>query len=161
MTFRAGIVPSNVPEGGPANPLLLDKLEGWAELRKDHAQDKKFKADQNRIRDFVVYAGNKPVNRYRFSDFQGLTDVLANSPANMSKQPTFDGMTREQAALYNKGLSEAHRFPTLTAKAIEANYLSPLRMFFKFTAAEYDFRSPLADMSQTRLPGEECGLWSL
>lgn len=56
-------------------------------------------------------------------------------------------MTREQAADYNSGLPEKHRFDTLTGKAIEANYLSPLRMFFKSMAAEYDFRSPLADMS--------------
>lgn len=135
--------------GGPDRPMLMDELAGWAELRKDHAQDKKIKTDQNRIRDFVEYAGNKPVNRYKFSDFQGFTNVLANSPANMSKDRRFQGMTRQEAAAYNRSLKEAYRLPTLTAKAIEANYLSPLRMFFKSMSAEYDFRSPLADMTPT------------
>ncbi|MBN9334517.1 tyrosine-type recombinase/integrase [Devosia sp.] len=132
--------------GGPDKPMLLDELETWTELRKDHAQDKKVKTDANRIRDFVEYAGNKPVNRYRFSDFQSFTNVLARSPANMVKERMFHGMTREQAANHNDTLKE-RRFPTLTGKAIEANYLSPLRMFFKTMAAEHDFRSPLADMS--------------
>lgn len=74
---------------------------------------------------------------------------MARSPANMTKERKLDGMTRQQAADYNDSLKEPYRFPTLTAKAIEANYLSPLRMFFKSMAAEYDFRSPLAEMSPT------------
>ncbi len=135
--------------GGPDRPMLLEELGKWTEQREGHAQEKKVKTDANRIRDFEVYAGNKPVNRYRFSDFQGFTNILARSPANMSKERTFNGMTREQAADHNSALPESHRFPTLTGKAIEANYLSPLRMFFKSMAAEYDFRSPLADMSPT------------
>lgn len=135
--------------GGPDRPMLLDELERWTELRKGHAQDKKVKTDNNRIRDFVVCVGNKPVNRYKFSDFQGFTNVLARSPANMTKERKLSGMTREEAANYNDSLQKEHRFPTLTGKAIEANYLSPLRMFFKSMAAEYDFRSPLADMSPT------------
>ena len=135
--------------GGADRPLLLAELDGWTVLRKDHAQDKKIRTDANRIRDFVEYAGDKPVNRYRFSDFQGFTNVLARSPANMTKERTFHGMTRQQSADHNSALPETHRFDTLTGKAIEANYLSPLRMFFKSMAAEYDFRSPLADMSPT------------
>lgn len=75
--------------GGPDKPILLDELETWTELRKDHAQDKKVKTDQNRIRDFVEYAGNKPVNRYRFSEFQGFTITLARSPPIWSRSECF------------------------------------------------------------------------
>ena len=44
-------------------------------------------ADSNRIRDFVDFAGNRPVNRYRYSDFQSLANLLARLPANYMKDP--------------------------------------------------------------------------
>lgn len=138
-----------VLSGGPDAPLLLDELGRWSDLRTGHAQDKKIRTDQNRIRDFVDFAGNKPVNRYRFSDFQAFANLLARVPANLVKEPRLRDMTREQAAAYNDGLPAPRRFDTLTGKAIDANYLSPLRMFFRSMGADHNFRSPLADMSPT------------
>jgi integrase len=135
--------------GGPDRPLLLDELDGWTALREGHAQDKKITTDKNRIRDFAEHAGNRPVNRYRFSDFQEYVNTLARVPANMTKERALRDMTHRQAADYNDSLPEAHRFDTLTGKSIEANYLSPLRVFFKSMAAEYDFRSPLAELTPT------------
>lgn len=139
--------------GGADAPLLLDELEKWSLLRKGHAQDKKIRTDQNRIRDFVDHAGHRPVNRYKYSDFQGFVNLLAKVPANLVKEPKLRGMTRQEAADYNIGLPTEHRYDTLTAKAIDANYLSPLRKFFREMGAEHEFRSPLADMSPPIPPG--------
>jgi len=136
-------------DGGPERPLLLDELDRWIELRAGHAAEKKIRTDRNRILDFVAFAGNRPVNRYRYSDFQAFANLLARVPANYSKEPRLREMTRQQAADYNDGLPLARRFPTLAGTAIEANYFSPLNMFFKAMAAEHEFRSPLADLGVT------------
>lgn len=70
-------------------------------------------------------------------------------PANYVKEPKTRKMTRQGAADYNDGLSPARRFETLSGKAIDTNYFSPLRMFFRTMGAEHDFRSPLSDISVT------------
>ncbi|MBJ6987268.1 hypothetical protein [Devosia sp. MC521] len=85
-------------DGGAVRPLLLDELAKWTPLRKGHAADKKVKTDDNRIRDFVTFAGDRPVNKYKFSDLQAFTNLLARVPANMVKDPRLRAMSREQAA---------------------------------------------------------------
>lgn len=136
-------------DGGPERPLLLDELDRWIELRAGHAADKKIKTDRARILDFVAFAGNKPVNRYRHSDFQAFANLLARVPSGYTKEPRLRDMTRQAAADYNDSLPPNRRFPTLAAAAIEANYFSPLNMFFKAMAADHEFRSPLADFGVT------------
>lgn len=136
-------------EGGPVRPSALSELEGWLLLREGHASEKKVRTDGNRIRDFINFAGDKPVNMYRYSDFQSFANLLARVPANYVKDPRLRDMTREQAADYNDSLAPGRRFETLAGTAIDSNYFSPLRMFFRVMAAEHDFRSPLADITIT------------
>ncbi|APY15150.1 hypothetical protein BKD02_12170 [Brucella sp. 09RB8910] len=58
-------------DGGRPRPLLLDVLEDWTQMRRGLAIDeKKIKTDYNRISDFCEFAGNKPVNKYSYFDFQ-------------------------------------------------------------------------------------------
>jgi hypothetical protein len=122
-------------DGGPPRPLASEELKRWAtDLRKGHAADKKIRTDQNRITDFLDFAGDRPVNKYRYSDFQSFANLLARVPANYMKEPRIRDMTRKEAAEYNDGLPPARRFETLTAKAIDTNYFSLLRMFFRAMA---------------------------
>ncbi|MGM4990523.1 DUF6538 domain-containing protein [Tardiphaga sp. 841_E9_N1_2] len=136
-------------DGGPDRPTASEELKRWIEIRNGHAADKKVRTDRNRITDFLNFAGDRPVNKYRFSDFQSFANLLARVPADYMKEPRIRHMTRQEAADYNDGLSPARRFETLSGKAIDANYFSPLRMFFRTMAAEHDFRSPLSDISVT------------
>lgn len=136
-------------DGGPERPLLLDELDRWIELRAGHAADKKIKTDRARILDFVAFAGNRPVNRYRHSDFQAFANLLARVPAGYTKDARLRHMTRQEVADYNDSLAPARRLPTLAATAIEANYISPLAVFFRAMAADHDFRSPMADVGVT------------
>lgn len=137
-------------DGGPPRPLASEELKRWTtDIRKGHAADKKVRTDQNRITDFLDFAGDRPVNKYRYSDFQSFANLLARVPANYVKEPRTRNMTRQEAADYNDGLPPARRFETLSGKAIDTNYFSPLRMFFRTMGAEHDFRSPLSDISVT------------
>lgn len=137
-------------DGGPPRPLASEELERWTiNIRNGHAADKKVRTDRNRIADFLNFAGDRPVNKYRYSDFQSFANLLARVPANYVKEPRTRNMTRQEAADYNDGLPPARRFETLSGKAIETNYFSPLRMFFRAMAADHDFRSPLSDISVT------------
>lgn len=138
-----------VLDGGPPRPLASTELPRWLVLRKGQASEKKIRTDGNRIRDFLNHAGDRPVNKYRFSDFQGFASLLARVPAGYMKDPRIRHMTRQEAADYNDTLPPARRLETLVASAIDSNYFSPLRMFFSFLGAEHEFRSPLADISIT------------
>ncbi len=134
-------------DGGRPRPLLLDVLEDWTQMRRGLAIDeKKIKTDYNRISDFCDFAGNKPVNKYSYFDFQKWSNLLVRVPQNHNKISEIREMTREEAADYNDRLPSKSRLPTLTEKTIDTNYLSPLRTFFKDMAAEYEFRSPLSDV---------------
>ncbi|MBB5576967.1 MULTISPECIES: site-specific integrase [Rhizobium] len=135
-------------DGGPQRPLLSESLEQWTnEIRYHEGIDpKKVRTDQNRINDFKEFAGDKPVNKYEFFDFQKFASLLARVPSNYSKLPELKGKTRQEAADYNNSLSPEDRLDTLAGKSIEDNYLSPLRMFFRDMAAQYQFRSPLTDV---------------
>lgn len=129
-------------DGGRDRPQAREELDRWIELRWGHADDKKVKTDRNRILDFLDFAGDRPVNRYRYSDFQSFVNLLARVPANYSKLPRFRDMSRQQAADYNDTLPPDKRHSTLAGTAIESNYLSPLRMFFAAMSTEHEFRNP-------------------
>lgn len=135
-------------EGGPSRPLLSDALEQWTnDIRYQEGIDaKKVRTDQNRINDFKDFAGDRPVNKYEFFDFQKFANLLSRVPSNYSKIPELRGKTRQEAAEYNAKLEPEKRLGTLVGKSIEDNYLSPLRMFFRDMAAQYQFRSPLTDV---------------
>lgn len=93
--------------------------------------EKKIKTDYNRINDFCEFAGNKPVNKYSYFDFQKWSNLLVRVPQNHNKIPEIREMTRQEAAEYNERLPLKKRLPTLTEKTIDTNYLSPLRIFLK------------------------------
>lgn len=135
-------------DGGPARPLLSEALEEWTnDIRYHEGIDaKKVRTDQNRINDFKDFAGDRPVNKYEFFDLQKFANLLSRVPSNYSKLPELRGKTRQEAADYNAKLHPEKRLDTLAGKSIEDNYLSPLRMFFRDMAAQYNFRSPLTDV---------------
>lgn len=133
-------------DGGHVRPLLSEELDRWTQIRRGaQIGEKKVTTDFNRITDFMNFAGDKPVNKYVFSDFQTWSNLLVRVPQNHIKLPAIREMTREEAADYNDQLPSKKRLPTLTEKTIDTNYLSPLRTFFREIAADNQFRSPLAD----------------
>ncbi|CAN7610667.1 site-specific integrase [Rhizobium leguminosarum] len=140
-------------DGGPTRPLLSEVLDPWIEQRRGLQIDKsKLKTDYNRINDFIKFAGDKPVNKYVFSDFQAWSNLLVRVPQNQMKVPTIRNMSHQDAADYNDSLPSRKRLPTLSEKTIDSNYLSPLRIIFREEAANHQFRSPLAD-ADVRISG--------
>jgi len=116
-----------VLDGGHLGPLLSVALEEWIRIRGGLALDpKKVDTDYNRVKDFITFAGDKPINKYGYLDFQSFANMLAHVPAKYSVKPEFRGMTQAEAMRHNDGLPPAKRHKTLTAKTIESNYLSPL-----------------------------------
>jgi len=140
-------------DGGPLRPLLSEVLGDWIEMRQGLAiGGKKIKTDRNRIEDFIEFAGDKPLNKYTYFDFQRWANLLVRVPQNLDKIPAFRGASRQEAADYNDRLPPHRREPTLVEKTIDTNYLSPLRTFLRDMGAEYSFRSPLADI-EIRISG--------
>ncbi|MCJ9723563.1 site-specific integrase [Agrobacterium sp. SHOUNA12C] len=131
-------------DGGMPRPVMSECLETWTKVRRGTAIDgKKVDTDYNRIRDFIRFAGDKPVNKYGFLEFQDWSSLLTRVPANLSVRPEFKGKTHQQAADYNDRLKKP--LQRMTTKTIETNYFSPLKTFFRQMAAQHDFRSPLAE----------------
>jgi len=140
-------------DGGYVRPLMSVALHEWhneIRLQQGIAGDKT-DTDYKRLSDFIKFAGDQPVNKYKFFDFQKFKNLLAAVPSNYNKIPALRGSTREEAAEYNRNLPPDERLPTLSVTTIEANYFSPLQVFFQDIAAQYDFRSPLLDV-KIRLP---------
>lgn len=140
-------------DGGYERPLMSAALDLWHhEIRASQGiAEKKTDTDYNRLKDFIAFAGDKPVNKYRFFDFQKFANLLAIVPSNYNKIPDLRGKTREEAAAYNAALPPEQRLETLSITTIESNYFSPLQVFFQDIAAEYEFRSPLLDV-KIRIP---------
>ncbi len=135
-------------DGGHPGPLLSEALEHWFKVRSGLGLDqKKVDTDYNRVKDFISFAGDKPINRYRYLEFQEFANLLAHVPAKFSMKPEFKGMTQFEAAAHNRSLDPRKREKTLTGKTIESNYLSPLNMIFHDMCAHHGFRSPLANVS--------------
>ncbi|HSX74171.1 MAG TPA: hypothetical protein VLG73_08230 [Shinella sp.] len=54
-------------DGGHPGPLLSEALEHWFKVRSGLGLDqKKVDTDYNRVKDFISFAGDKPINRYRY-----------------------------------------------------------------------------------------------
>ncbi len=143
-----GAAVGTVLDGGALRPLMSVALEEWhTDVRLGQGiGQKKTDTDYNRIKDFIEFAGDRPVNKYRYFDFQKYANVLAKVPSNYNKIPEIRDKSRLEAARYNDALPIDDRLPTLSVTSIDTNYFSPLRTFFKNVAANYDFRSPLADV---------------
>ena len=122
-------------------------LEEWIEIRGGLGIiPKTVTTEYNRITDFIRFAGDRPVNKYTFFDFQRWANVLARVPKSASVKPKLRDMSHVDAADYNDSLPFGSRHPVMTEKPIETNYFSPLKQFFREIAAEQDFRNPLADV---------------
>ncbi|KQZ50472.1 hypothetical protein ASD54_09565 [Rhizobium sp. Root149] len=133
-------------DGGPVRPLLSEVLDEWTTTRQGlRIGKKKVKTDYNRIKDFMTFAGDRPLNKYIFSDFQNWANLLARLPESHRKRATVRDLSLLEAADYNDSLPRKSRLATLTEKTIDTNYLSPLRTFFREMAADHSFRYPLAD----------------
>lgn len=85
-------------EGGIPGPLMSEAIEWWHhDIRVPQGiPDKKTDIDYNRLKDFMAFAGDKPVNRYRFADFQQFASLLASVPANYMKYPAFKACHRRK-----------------------------------------------------------------
>ncbi|NTE56093.1 site-specific integrase [Agrobacterium tumefaciens] len=130
-------------DGGPVRPLLSEALREWIDVREDIGiTDKKVKMDKSRVKDFIEFAGDKPANKYTYFDIQRFASLLVRVPSTHWTAPHLRDKTQLQAADHNDRLPTKDRLPTLSVKSIEDNYLSPLRMFFRATAAQHSFRSP-------------------
>lgn len=139
-------------EGTP-RPLASKALENWTEVRRTTKVDpKKVTTDYNRIRDFIAFAGDKPMDKYTFLEFQRWSNLLSRVPKNMSVVPQLKGKTHQQAADHNDKLKKPRE--TMTTKTIETNYFSPLKHFFRQMAAEHRFQSPLGD-ADVRMDGRD------
>ncbi|MFP5077417.1 site-specific integrase [Rhizobium sp. YIM 134829] len=137
-----------VLDGGHPGPLLSVALEEWINVRGGLGIDpKKVDTDYNRIKDFIAFAGDHPINKYRYLDFQLFANMLAHVPASYSVKPEFRGMTQVEAVKHNGSLPPAKRHKTLTGKTIETNYMSPLNMIFHDMCANNGFPSPLANVA--------------
>ncbi len=136
-------------DGGPKRPNMSEVLEEWHHnIRlKLGVGEKKTTTDYNRIKDFIAFAGDRPVNKYKFNHFQQYAIMLAAVPSNYNKKPDLRGMTLERVSVYNQNLPQNKQLPTLSEKTIWTNYFSPLQVFFIDVAAQYDFRSPLLDVN--------------
>lgn len=131
-------------DGGLPRPLMSECLKTWTDVRRGTAVgEKKISMDYNRIHDFITFAGDRPVNKYKYFEFQRWSNLLSRVPGRLGTMPQFRGMAHQQAADYNDSLDKP--LDRLAEKTIETNYFSPLRHFFRQIAAEHGFRSPLAD----------------
>lgn len=134
--------------GGRPGPLLSEALEEWFRVRSGLGIDqKKIDTDYNRIKDFVQFSGDKPINKYGFLDFQSFANLLARVPASYSVKPQFRNMSQVEAAFHNDNLPQDQQHKRLTGKTIETNYLSPLNMIFHDMCAHHGFTSPLANVT--------------
>lgn len=140
-------------EGGAARPLTTDALEDWHHnIRlKEGINAKKTTTDYNRIKDFIAFAGDQPVNKYKYDQFQKYAFMLAAVPSNYNKKPHLRDMSLEAVSDYNQNLPDNERLDALSVTTIETNYLSPLRVFFKDMGNQYEFTSPVVD-NKFRLP---------
>ncbi|MEP5418343.1 MAG: hypothetical protein ABJP89_17255 [Lentilitoribacter sp.] len=72
-------------------PVTSDALEDWHHnIRlKEGINVKKTTTDYNRINDFIAFAGDQPVNKYKFDQFQKYAIMLAAVPSTIIKNQTY------------------------------------------------------------------------
>lgn len=144
MTGLADMMRQMLP-GTAKGPLLSDTVAEWIDLQAKKGTDpRRVRTLEARVRNFLGFAGDKPVDSYVFSDFQTFANTLVRVPENWSKRAETKNGTLAQAADYNDSLPERRRVSTLTGASIEANYMSPLRGIFAYLSAQYRFQNPLS-----------------
>ncbi len=126
-----------------ALPHLSSVLKRWkqAKLDQDIAPDN-VKGQINRIQNFIDYCGDRPLDKYKFLDFQEYANLLVYVPANWHRRPEMRDGTLQEAADYNNGLPPRRRHETLTETTISEKYLSPLKSIFRDMAGQHDFPNP-------------------
>ncbi|WP_150497890.1 DUF6538 domain-containing protein [Roseibium aquae] len=134
--------------GGPPKPLLSEVLERWkkAKLKQDVAA-KNVNGQINRIRNFIDFCGDRPLNKYKFLDFQEYANLLVHVPANWSRRPEMRDGTLQEAADHNNGLPPKRRHETFTETTISEKYLSPLKSIFRDMAGQHDFPNPFVGVA--------------
>lgn len=130
----------------PKTPVISSMIGDWLKLKAGQGVDEKNVQGQGaRIRDFITFADDLPLEDYGFLDFQSFANLLARVPSNWSKLPLFRNGTLQEAADKNDAFPPKRRHATLSKTTIEANYLSPLRSFFNVNCAHHKIPSPFAD----------------
>lgn len=130
----------------PKTPDLSSLIEDWLILREGQGIDiKNVKEQGSRIRDFITFAGDRPLEDFGFLDFQRFANLLARVPSNWNKLPLFRSGTLQEAAEKNDALPPKRRHDTLSKTTIESKYLSPLRKLFMVQCAHHDLRNPFSD----------------
>ena len=131
----------------PDRPTFTHELPLWVIKRsKEKAVGQNARdGRKSACLDFVGHVGDKPLNHYKFSDFQKFADLLVRVPANYKKKPDLKDFSLTEVADFNDALPEPKRHETLVGKSILDNYLSPLKVFFQAMGVAHDFRSPLND----------------
>lgn len=129
--------------GASKGPPLSEKITEWITLQTKKGTDpKRVRTLEARVRNFMDFVGDKPIDSYTYSDFQTFANILVRVPENWSKRKETKDLGFEGAAAYNESLPESRRAETLAGSGIEANYLSPLRGIFGYLSAEYKFLNP-------------------
>ncbi len=73
---------------------MSEAPEEWHVVRGGLGNDqKKVDTDYNRLRDFITFAGDKPINKYRCLEFQRFANLLVRLPSNyvtLSRLPRYE-----------------------------------------------------------------------
>lgn len=135
-----------VASPNPKSPVLSSVIPEWLKVKSDQGiAEKNVKEQGARIKDFIDFAGDRPIEDYGFLDFQKFVNLLARVPSNWNKLPAFRSGSLSQAADRNDQLPANRRHSTLAQKTIEAKYLSPLRNLFRAQCAHFKVPNPLSD----------------
>ncbi|MEP5622325.1 MAG: tyrosine-type recombinase/integrase [Hyphomicrobiales bacterium] len=138
--------------GGPPKPLLASVLDRWRETKiKQGVAQRNVDGQINRIKNFIEFAGERPLNEYKFLDFQEYANVLGRVPADWRRLPQMRDGTVMEAAEYNDQLPPKRRHRVFTKVTISEKYLSPLRSIFRDMAGQHDFPNPFLGVS-VRVP---------
>lgn len=134
--------------GGPPKPLLSEVLDRWRKAKlKQGVAAKNVNGQINRIKNFIDYCGNRPLNTYKFLDFQEYANLLVHVPANWHRRPEMRDGTLREAAEYNDGLPPKRKHETFTETTISEKYLSPLKSIFRDMAGQHDFPNPFVGVA--------------
>ncbi|WP_422039330.1 DUF6538 domain-containing protein [Roseibium sp.] len=79
---------SSLISGSPPKPMLSSVLAKWSETKISQGVARKNVNGQiNRIKNFIDFAGDRPLNDYKFLVFQEYSNLLGRVPANWLSLP--------------------------------------------------------------------------
>ena len=125
-TEKAEVKPLKLLSEGVEDYLAVKRLELMV-----NGEESKYTKSQirNAVNTFIGYAGDKPANEYKASDFIDFQTFLARVPTNWNKKPMFRGLTIREVAEKNSKLKPPLK--TMTGTTIVRNYMTALRGCFK------------------------------